>query len=243
MLLVLTRLTARVLLGRRRVLAFLVFPALVVGLAVLARALGGPDEAAAAAIAGVFGFVSLLPILCVVAGTGVIGPEIEDGSIIYLLAKPIRRSQVVLAKLLVAIATGIAFGTVSILVAGTIAAGGLDDATATYALASVLAITGYSSLFLLLAVVTRHAVVIGIAYALVWEAVIASFLPGVRDLSVQQWSRSIAEALLGSRAEFGDLAGPSIGATAAAGLLAATVVASSWLATQRLRSLRMTDAG
>lgn len=240
---VLIRLTARVLLGRRRVFAFLVFPVLVVGLAVLARALGGVDEDAATAIAGVFGFVALLPILCVVAGTGVIGPEIEDGSIIYLLAKPIRRSRVVLAKLVVAIGTCLAFGTASILVAGGIAAGTLDGPTVTFAVASVFGILGYCSLLLLLAVVTRHAVVIGIAYALVWESAIGSFLPGVRDLSVQQWSLALADAMLGDHAEFGEVAGPTVGTLPAAILLGTIVVGSTWLATQRLRSLRMTDAG
>ncbi|MCB0880210.1 MAG: ABC transporter permease subunit [Thermoleophilia bacterium] len=237
------RLTARVLLGRRRILFFFVFPALVVGLAALVRVLSDQPVAGTASVVGTFGFVTLLPVLCVVAGTGVIGPEIEDGSIIYLLAKPVRRSSIVAAKLVVAVLTCLCFGTGSILAAGLVGASSLDGAPITFAMASVLAIVAYCSVFLLLAVATRHAVVIGIGYALVWESLIGSFLPGVRNLSIQQWSLSLTDQLLGRSARFGDLVSPSIGAGTAAVLVLLVTVAATWLSTQRLRSLRMTDAG
>ena len=51
---------------------------------------------------------------------------------------------------------------------------------------------------MLLGVLTRHAVTIGIIYALVWEGVVGNFVPGARKFSIQQWAQSIADQLSSS---------------------------------------------
>ena len=51
-----------------------------------------------------------MPLLSLIAGTGSIGPEIDDGSIVYLLAKPLNRYSIVVTKLAVAIGVVIVFG-------------------------------------------------------------------------------------------------------------------------------------
>ena len=40
----------------------------------------------------------VLPLIALVFGTAAIGSELEDGTIVYLLTKPIRRVRIVLAK-------------------------------------------------------------------------------------------------------------------------------------------------
>ena len=40
-----------------------------------------------------------MPLLGLIAGTGAIGPEIDEGSIVYLLAKPLNRYSIVVTKL------------------------------------------------------------------------------------------------------------------------------------------------
>ena len=42
-----------------------------------------------------FALGTLVPLLGLIAGTGAIGPEIDDGSIVYLLAKPVLRRHIV----------------------------------------------------------------------------------------------------------------------------------------------------
>ncbi len=96
-------LTARGLLGRRRALALLALPAVLIVLALLFRILGEPDTATVVRIMNL-GFGTVVPLLGVIVGTGAIGPEIEDGSILYLLSKPLSRTRIVLSKLIVAIA-------------------------------------------------------------------------------------------------------------------------------------------
>ena len=105
-------LTSRSLLGRKRTLVLMLLPAALLALCVLARVLAGLDSelerelegALAPDLLWAFGIAILMPLLSLIAGTGSIGPEIDDGSIVYLLAKPLNRYSIVVTKLAVAIA-------------------------------------------------------------------------------------------------------------------------------------------
>ena len=142
----------------------------------------------------------LLPLLGLIAGTGVIGPEIDDGSIVYLLAKPLNRPVIVVTKLAVAIGVITLFGALPMFIAGMVLVGEVGFALS-YAIGALAAGMAYCALFLLLAVVTRNAVVIGLLYALIWESLIGQFVPGAQALSIQQWGLALTERFVGSRAE------------------------------------------
>lgn len=232
------RLTIRAMLGRRRVLLLFVLPAVLLAIALLARVVAGPEPELARQLLGPFAMGTLLPLLALITGTGVIGSEIDDGSIMYVLAKPISRSSIVLAKLAVAIGIVLTFGTLPILVAGVITADQVDGPALAYTVASAFAGVGYCAMFLLLAIVTRHAVVFGLLYAVIWETTIAQTVPGVQTASIQQWALATTEQLLGDQAARAgiDAAVGGIGAP----LLLALVVGATWLAVRRLRVLRIT---
>ena len=51
----------------------------------------------AGTIIGTFALGTLMPLIGLLAGTGSIAPEIDDGSIIYVLAKPIRRGTIIIS--------------------------------------------------------------------------------------------------------------------------------------------------
>lgn len=234
------RLTARTLLGRRRALLLLVLPALLIVLAVVIRLTVSPGSLVNVSVAllGAFALATLLPLLALIAGTGAIGPEIDDGSIVYLLAKPVSRHSVVVTKLAVAVAVVTVFGALPVLVAGLVLAGTDDGLALGYGLGALVAGTAYSALFLLLAVVSRNAVVIGLLYTLVWESLVGNFVPGAQALSVQQWSLALTRAVVGDGAD-------GLGVTAAVGLgagvplLVVLTVGATVLAGTRLRSLRL----
>ena len=141
-----------------------------------------------------------MPLLGLIAGTGAIGPEIDDGSIVYLLAKPLSRLSIVLTKVVVAVAVITVFGAVTVLLAGLVLSGTSDNLAVGYAVGALVAGIAYGTLFLLLAVVTRHAVVVGLLYALIWETLVGSFVPGAQTLSIQQWALAITEKVVGSDA-------------------------------------------
>jgi ABC-2 type transport system permease protein len=234
------QLTARSLLGRRRAYLLMALPAVLLVLAVLVRLLAGQNDDITVGMLGGFALATLVPLLGLIAGTGAIGPEIDDGSIVYLLSKPLSRHTIVTTKAAVAVGIVTVFGALPVLVAGLVLSGTSDRLAVGYGLGALVAGLAYAALFLLLAVLTRHAVVVGLLYALIWEGLVGGYVPGAQALSVQQWSLAITEKVVGSRAEeLGVTSAVSLGA--AIPLLLVLIVGSTWYAGLRLRSLRLTS--
>ena len=237
---VVARLTARALLGRRRAYLLMALPGILLVLAALIRGFAGQDDDITVGLLGGFALATLVPLLGVIAGTGAIGPEIDDGSIVYLLAKPLSRQSIASTKAVVAVSVATVFGAVPVLLAGLILSGVSDGLALGYAVGALVAGVAYGTLFLLLAVLTRHAVVVGLLYALVWETLVGSYVPGAQTLSIQQWALAITEKVVGEGAE-------PLGVTSAVGLAAAiplllvVIAGSTWYAGWRLRTLRLTS--
>jgi ABC-2 type transport system permease protein len=227
--------TYRALLGRRRIILLLLLPLALIGLAVLFRVLGGGDQGAAVELMQQFAISTMLPLLGLIAGTGVIAPEIDDGTIIHLMSKPISRPVLVRTKFLVAASLMALFGAVPTYVAAWILAGNEDGIAPGFALGALVAGIAYAAVFLLLGVVTRHAVTIGIVYALVWEGVVGNFVPGARRFSIQQWAQSIADQVSDSPFLTSDV---TLGFAVPA--LLVVIVAGVLLAGQRLRVFALT---
>lgn len=228
------RLTYRALLGRRRAAVLLILPVLLIFIAVAVRGFTGVDDQTASNVLGGFALATMIPLIGVIAGTGAIGPEIDDGSIVYLLAKPVTRPTIIFTKLIVAIAVTMVFSAVPTFIAGFILNGNGQQIAVSYTIAALVASIAYSALFLLLGTVSRHAVVIGLVYALVWETLFGSLVAGARTLSVQQWSLAVAEKTSGS-----GLISSDVGLPLAIVLLVGVTVVATWYAGQKLRTLTL----
>jgi ABC-2 type transport system permease protein len=229
------RLTYKALLGRRRALILCVLPALLLIVAGTVRGLTGADDEVATTLLGGFAMAAMVPLIGVIAGTGAIGPEIDDGSVVYLLAKPLKRSSIIVTKLVVAIGATVAFSAVPTLVAGFILNGNSQQIAVAYALAAAVASVAYSAMFLLLGTISRHAVVIGLVYALIWEALFGSLVPGARALSVQQWALALAQKVADSGAGIDSEVGAPTGVT----LLLVATLGGAWYASRKLRTLTL----
>jgi ABC-2 type transport system permease protein len=228
------RLTYRALLGRRRALLLFALPALLLVIVGAVRALSGADDSTAHDILQGFALSGVVPLVGVIAGTGAIGPEIDDGSIVYLLAKPVRRSTVVATKLLVAIGVTVAFCAIPTFLAGCVLNGNGQRMATAYAVAAAVAAIAYAAIFLMLGVITRHAVVVGLVYALVWEGVVGNVAPGARTLSVQQWAVAVA-----GKIGRGDLISSEVSLPTAVVLLVVVTAGSTWFAVRKLRTLKV----
>jgi ABC-2 type transport system permease protein len=233
------QLTARSLLGGKRVILLIALPGVLLLLAIIARGLAGQDNDVAVGVLGGFALATLVPLLGLIAGTGAIGPEIDDGSIIYLLSKPLSRFSIATTKVVVAIAVIAVFAAVPTLLAGLILAGPSTLAVA-FAVGALVAGLAYGALFVLLAVVTRHAVVVGLLYALIWETLVGNFVPGAQTLSIQQWALSITEKVLGHQAKTLDV-DSAVSFPVGLVFLLIVTVGGTWLAGSMLRSLRLTS--
>ncbi|MGA4849949.1 ABC transporter permease [Streptomyces sp. G5(2025)] len=228
------RLTYRALLGRRRALILFALPVLLIVIAGAVRSFSGADDQVAVDVLGGFALATMVPIIGVIAGTGAIGPEIDDGSVVYLLSKPVKRPTIIFTKLIVAIAVTMAFSAIPTFIAGMILNGNGQQIAVAYTIAALVASITYAAIFLLLGTITRHAVVFGLVYALVWEALFGSLVMGARTLSVQQWSLAVAQ-----KVGDGDLITSDVGLPTATALLVAVTVITTWFAGQKLRSLKL----
>ncbi|QKW39251.1 ABC transporter permease [Actinomadura sp. NAK00032] len=229
--------TFRAMLGRKRALLLLGLPLIMVVLAVVLRAAGQNDLDVSAGVLQQFGLATLLPLLALIAGTGVIGPEIDDGQIMYVLTKPIPREVIVLTKLVVAIVLVTAFATVPTLLTGLVLSGTTAQLTPAFTVGVLIGGVAYSAVFVALAVASRNAVTIGLLYALVWESLLGSFAPGAKSASIQQWCLSVTDALTGASPVTSTVDLP-----VAIGLLVAVTAAATLLATFRLRTLAVASA-
>lgn len=185
------RITLRALIGRRRFLLLLPLPLLVVGLAVLADALGeGPDEWGQPVIIGL-GIAVVLPVMALVIGAGVLGSEIDDGTVAHILAKPLPRSEIVFSKL------AVAFLVTSVTVGAPLYAVGLIAGSSKLAtglvVATLLGSAAYNALFLALSLVTRRPVLLGLIYVLIWEFTLTNVLAGADVLSINQYVVTVAQ--------------------------------------------------
>lgn len=228
------RLTYRALLGRRRALLLMALPLLLLIIVSAVRALTGADDSTANDLLQGFALSAMVPLVGVIAGTGAIGPEIDDGAIVYLLAKPIKRSTIIFTKLVVAIGVTAAFSAIPTLIAGYILNGNGANMAVAYGVAAAVASIAYAAIFLLLGVITRHAVVVGLVYALVWESVIGNVVPGARTLSVQQWALAVAQKI-----SDGGLVTSDVSLPTATVLLAVVTAAATWFACRKLRTLKL----
>ena len=236
---VVMQLTRRGLLGRRRAALFVVLPVLLLLLAGLVRWATGGLQSGTVGLINEFALGILLPVMCLLIGTSVIGSEIDDGSIVYLLAKPVPRRTIVFSKLVVAWAAMLVFAVLPIVLAVQIAGDDGGQLGVAYGVTALLGGIAYTALFIALSIVTRNAVVIGLLYALVWETVLGGYVPGVRNVSVRQRALAVGEELLGDRARaLGVLS--EVGLTSALVLLAVVTVGAVVIGVRRLQTIRIT---
>jgi ABC-2 type transport system permease protein len=229
------RLGVRSVFGRRRGLLLFVLPLILLGLAVLVRTLVGEDQSAAQDTLYGLGLAVIVPLIALLATTGLLAPEIDDVSISYLLAKPISRHTIVASKLVVAATCVLLFAALPMLVAGLIMLPAEPRLGVGFALGSLACGVAYSALFALLSVLTRHAVVIGLFYLLIWEGLIGGLLDGVRWLSLTRWAGEIVEQVATEITLVEDLS--PVYAVVATALV---IVLGTWATGQRLRAFNLT---
>ena len=237
MTLTLLSLTAHQLLGRRRAILIALLALIPVGVALLIRFAGDLDdgqayETATDTIVG-FVFLLLLPIGALVFGTSALGSEVEDGTVVYLLAHPIARWRVVVVKAVVASAATILLTAPAALLTAVIILGGFDEESLWWAatVATVVGSVVYSTLFVGLSTVTSRALIIGLIYVFVWEAFITNLFSGTRWVSVREYVEGTANALTPVESVTGKLDGQEA-AIASVVVVAASLIVGTWFLTR-----------
>ncbi len=206
--------TLRATLSRKRALLFAIPAVILILFTIALRASRAPMRPWPSHVLGTFGFSVLIPLTALIIGTSVLGAEIDDGSIVHLLATPVRRSSVVMTKFVIATGLTMIFAAIPELIAALIAGGGSAPAPAGTAPAGpgfvglVSVSSGqlalglfvgalacsviYNAVFVMVSVATTRAIAVGLLYVLVWETLLSNFVSGVKLLSVSHYGLGIA---------------------------------------------------
>jgi len=185
--------TVRAALGRRRAVLYAIPPLILIGLAAILRIGHSSDPTWPSRILGTFGFSVVLPLTALIIGTSVLGAEVDDGSVVHLLATPVPRRAIIATKFIVATVVTMLFAALPELLAGLIAAGP-RLALGLFAGALVAAVV-YNALFVCLSTATSRALVAGLAYVVIWEGVLANVVGGARILSVSHYGLAVAASI------------------------------------------------
>src|SRR5260370_31512356 len=191
---VVLRITLRATLGRKRALVFLLVPVVLLLITVTLR-LVAVSPVWPAEFLGAFGSSVVLPLTALIIGTSVLGAEIDDGSIVHLLATPVRRTSVVLSKFAAAVMLTIAFGAIPEYLAAGIARGFGGKLALGLLAGALVASVAYNALFVMLSTLTTRAIAVGLLYLVLWEGLLGNLVGGVRLLSIGQYSVSIANSI------------------------------------------------
>src|SRR5690606_391838 len=124
-----------------------------------------------------------------VHGTSAFGAEIDDGTLRYILAKPVARWRLIIAKFAAAFAAAVVSTLPGVVAAGLVITGtGGLALIAGFTVAVLIASALYGALFLLLSLATRRALIIGLLYVIVWEGALSHVFAGTRVLSVREYA-------------------------------------------------------
>ena len=178
----------------------------------------------------------LLPVVALTFSTSSLGSELRDGTVTNLLLKPIPRPAVLGAKYLAAVVSSLVVLVPAEVAGHLIVAGGLGS---TNLLTGMLAATlvgtlAYCALGMLLSLLMARALLVGLAYALLWEGAVVSVAPSAASLSIRGYTEGVLAAVLRG----GDLGLQTrLGPVSATVLAAVVTLAALVLAARRLERM------
>lgn len=237
--------TLRQLLGGRRIIALAAMALLPAGV-LLALLAGEPNAGADRSFHEaplIILLVIVLPVISLVFGAGALGDERRDATLSFLLLRPVPRTLVAGAKLLAAWAAAFAVvGTGGVVMSVTLGASAGNWGTlGPLLLAAALSTLAYTAVFLTLGYLTRHAVLVGLVYAFVWESGMTTAVSSLATVSLMRLGLSAYTALVPtSRRYLGELLGvvaPGVGGAAAKALVVALLAVAATAALLRSRDI------
>lgn len=153
----------------------------------------------------------VLPLASAIFSSAVIGQEIEQKTIVYLLTRPIERWKLVLLRLLAsALAVAIISTATMTLVSAAVYGNPLSNAQFTRDLiAIIIGSLAYGSLFVFVTLLlNKAAMVVCLLFAFAWETAVPSMPGSMSALSVSSYLSAIAErpSATGGTGFFGNMA-------------------------------------
>lgn len=237
-------LTLRQLIFRKSTLLLLALAAIPVFIAVIFE-IGNdgetaPEEFAVEVLAVWLVTTTLLPLTSVLFGTSVLGDELEDGTIIYLLTKPVQRWLILLPKIAAAWLLTTALVVASLLISVLIVMGGDGGSIMLgFGVAAAIGALAYAVVFTLLSIATSRALIAGLIFVFIWEGAVTGIFEGVRYFSIRHYTLGIAEWVSDVPSDYLDA---YVGGVTALILSGIVIAAGFAYANQRLRRVEIREA-
>ena len=190
-------LSIRQLAGRWRIVIVVLLAGMPVGIATLVSVLSSEGRVGGDGVDVLFdGLIvaAILPIVTMALATAAFGNELEDRTLSYLMLKPVSRWLIALPKLLATLVLAAPLLVVSSVVTALI---GLEATRAAVAVGVALfaGTVAYAAIFTWAGLFTRSALAFALLYVFVWEGLIATFLEGVRYMSVRGYTLAIIHGI------------------------------------------------
>ena len=225
------RLQLRLLVTRARVLGMVGLGVLGLVVAAVLGAEGPGTALAGARFVDTFGLSLLVPVATLVFASAALGDPVEDGTLVYLWLRPVRRSTIAVASAAAALTVAWPVAVPLLVVASALTGGGGGLVVATAASATVAAVA-YAAIFTALGLRSRRALVWGLLYVLVWEGFVAAASRSAGRLAVRSHARSLLADVADVRLRLADLSGPWTWLVPLAAAGVALVLTTRWLRTR-----------
>lgn len=159
------------------------------------------DQSPAEFMRGLFESLTLpllLPVVSLVFATAALGTELREGTITNLVLKPIPRASILAVEYLAALVATLAVLLPAEVAAQLLAAGGLGSGALLEGmlLATLVGAAAYCALGVALSLLASRALLIGLAYALIWEAAVVSVAPAAASMSVRGYATGVFDAIV-----------------------------------------------
>jgi ABC-2 type transport system permease protein len=189
--------TSRTISTRARLLAFVALGVLGI---VAAWRVGASDAGThvhdAVRFTDTMALTVLAPIVSLVFGTAALGDLVDDGTLVYLWARPQRRSSLALGAWAAALTYALPLAVVPTLAAVLLIAPG-GSTVAGAVVATAVATVAYVSVFVLLGLMTTRALMWGVGYVLIVETFVARGGKSLGFLSIRAHASSLLTAITG----------------------------------------------
>ncbi len=185
----------------------------------------------AVGVVSLVAFTIVVPVVALVFAAASLGDTREDGTLVYLWLRPMRRWTVVVGAWLAALTVSVPLTVIPVAVTAVLLDVGGELVWATV-IASVVGVIAYSALFVLLGLLVKNAIVWGLAYIIMWEGVVAAFGSSAAKVAIRGYTSSILTARTGVELQLGDV-------SQAVGIVVPVVIAVVALALAAIRLDRL----
>lgn len=180
----------------------------------------------------------VLPLTALLIGTSALGDEFEDGTAVYLLAKPIPRWQILVPKVAASWTLTSILLVASTVITGIIVTSG-SSLIPGFAIAIIVGALAYCCVFTYLSIAMTRALIAGLVYVFVWEGVITMLFTGARYFSVRYFTAGLGGYLSDASAF---VFNTTVGGTTAIIMFAIVIAGALVLANRRLERYEVRDS-